>query len=68
MSYEGDLINAYRNQLVKIRAAFEALDFEECYAVHGYDELDRAINSTEADDIENMYKRMHEADEACEGK
>lgn len=56
MSYDADLINAYRDQLAKIRAAFEALEFEECYAVHGLDELEKAIQSTEADDIENMYK------------
>ena len=56
MSYEADLLNAYRDQLAKIRAAFRALDFEECYAVIGYDELDKAINSTEVDDLENMFR------------
>jgi hypothetical protein len=55
MSYNADLLNAYRAQLAKIRAAFAALEFEECYAVHGYAELDNAISSTETDDLENMY-------------
>jgi hypothetical protein len=56
MSYEADLLNAYRNQLAKIRAALEAVEFEECYAVHGFDELERAISSTEADEVENRYR------------
>ena len=55
MIYETDLLNAYRDQLAKIRAAFGALEFEECYAVAGYDELEKCINSTQADELENLY-------------
>lgn len=55
MSYQADLLNAYRDQLARIRAAFKDLEFEECDMVHGYGDLEIAINSTEADDLENLY-------------
>ena len=55
VSYQADLLNAYRDQLSKIRAAFDALEFEECYAIHGIKELEAAIGSTEADNLEKLY-------------
>lgn len=55
MSYQADLLNAYRDQLARIKAAFEALEFEECYAVHGLEELEAAINGSEVYELEHMY-------------
>lgn len=51
------LILAYRDQLARIRAAFNALEFEECYAVQGLEELEAAINDTGADDLEALRSR-----------
>lgn len=64
MSYDADLINAYRNQLARIRQAwqvFKADDFTDCGVYEGFvtqsmEAVDTAINSTEADDIENLYR------------
>jgi hypothetical protein len=59
MSCDADLINAYRDQLARIRAAFEAFEaspFDKSDEPDSLICLRDAINSTEADDIENLYK------------
>lgn len=68
MSYEADLLNAYRDQLANIRVAMKALENHIEYMNDTYnanmlngheayilEDLQSAINSTEADDIENMF-------------
>jgi hypothetical protein len=58
MSYNADLINAYRDQLAIIRAAWEILKYESQGSEkwdQSYEMMDKAINSAEADDIESLY-------------
>jgi hypothetical protein len=60
MSYDADLINAYRDQLARIRAAWKALyplGRDDCDGLNAAaEDVNDAINSTEADDLENLYK------------
>jgi len=60
MSYDADLINAYRDQLAKIRAAMKAFGgvyrhFDTSAQREAFMALDDAVESTEVDDLENMY-------------
>lgn len=54
------LIFFYKDQIAKIRAAFEALEFEECYAIHGLKDLEAAINDKTVEEIADIPRRNQE--------